>query len=351
MRLLTRTSPSLLVADPVVGKRFLPGFASRVFVPECDCEVDLRFNRDGLRGPDRPQAKPQGVRRIALVGDSMVAAVATAEESTLARRLEQHARRLAPGRDVGGDERGGLELEHRQRAGALPRGAVALRAGARGAGVLGGQRPGGQQPRAHAGPAALLRPRRRRPAPAAAVRLPAEPRGGVARPDEPPLRVAEEPRCGRRGRACAPGAGRWSRSSSSSRGPSRRRPPTRGPSRERCCARSRRRRGRAGRSWCSSKHPRPSRCTTTCGPSSRDARPGRGRRSRATTPKSGWASCAGRRGSRSWRSPPRSGPRPRTATRRGADEQLYYQGRFHWNDEGNALAAARVHDFARTMAP
>ena len=89
VRLLTRTGPSLLVADPLVGKRFLPGFASRVFVPECDCEVELRFNRDGLRGPDRPYAKPPGLRRVALVGDSMVAAVATLEERTLARSLER----------------------------------------------------------------------------------------------------------------------------------------------------------------------------------------------------------------------------------------------------------------------
>ena len=50
VRLLSRTGPSLLVADPVVGKRFVRSFASHVYVPECDCEVDLRFNRDGLRG-------------------------------------------------------------------------------------------------------------------------------------------------------------------------------------------------------------------------------------------------------------------------------------------------------------
>lgn len=96
VRLLTRTSPSLLVADPVVGKRFVRSFASQVYVPECDCEVDLRFNRDGLRGPDRPHAKPPSVKRIALVGDSMVAAVATAEERTLARSLEGRLRVSRP---------------------------------------------------------------------------------------------------------------------------------------------------------------------------------------------------------------------------------------------------------------
>lgn len=89
VRLLTRTPPALIVTDPVVGKRFLPGFAGRVYVAECNCDVDVRFDREGLRGPDRPYAKPAGTKRVALVGDSMVAAMATAEERTLARRLEQ----------------------------------------------------------------------------------------------------------------------------------------------------------------------------------------------------------------------------------------------------------------------
>jgi lysophospholipase L1-like esterase len=57
--------------------------------------VDVRFDREGLRGPDRPYAKPPGVKRVAVVGDSTVAAVATAEERTLAARLE---RRLAGSR-------------------------------------------------------------------------------------------------------------------------------------------------------------------------------------------------------------------------------------------------------------
>ena len=96
VRLLTRTPPALLVTDPVVGKRFRAGFAGRLFVPECGCDVDLRFNREGLRGPDRPYAKPAGVKRMALVGDSMVAAVATAEEETLARRLERGLAASAP---------------------------------------------------------------------------------------------------------------------------------------------------------------------------------------------------------------------------------------------------------------
>ena len=96
VRLFAPYSPSLLVADPLVGKRFLPGFTGRVYVPECGCDVDLRFNRDGLRGPDRPLQAAPGVRRVALVGDSMVAAVATAEERTLASVLEKRLRDSRP---------------------------------------------------------------------------------------------------------------------------------------------------------------------------------------------------------------------------------------------------------------
>jgi lysophospholipase L1-like esterase len=98
VRLLTRQSPSLLVTDPVVGKRFRPGFAGRVHVPECDCEVDVRFDRDGLRNPSRPQAPAPGVTRVALLGDSMVAAIATAEERTAARQLEWRLQASLPGR-------------------------------------------------------------------------------------------------------------------------------------------------------------------------------------------------------------------------------------------------------------
>ena len=63
VRALTRTPPALLQSDPLVGKRFRPGFAGKVFVPECGCEVALRFDREGLRGPERPRAIAKWSRR------------------------------------------------------------------------------------------------------------------------------------------------------------------------------------------------------------------------------------------------------------------------------------------------
>lgn len=87
-RLFSRIGPALLLTDPVVGKRYVPGWEGRVFVDEAGREIKLRFNRDGFRGPDRPRAKAPGTLRIAVVGDSMISAVATDEDETLVRRLE-----------------------------------------------------------------------------------------------------------------------------------------------------------------------------------------------------------------------------------------------------------------------
>jgi hypothetical protein len=101
VRLLTPYSPSLLVADPVVGKRFLPGFASRIHVPECGCEVDVRFDREGLRGPDRPYAKPPELKRVAVVGDSMVAADRERGGQDAGHASRAAARGVAAGRRSG----------------------------------------------------------------------------------------------------------------------------------------------------------------------------------------------------------------------------------------------------------
>jgi hypothetical protein len=83
------SSGPLDARDPVVGKTYEPGYAGDVYVEECDCGRPLRFNREGFRGANLPYEKPAGVRRVALIGDSMIAAVATAEEQTAARRLEE----------------------------------------------------------------------------------------------------------------------------------------------------------------------------------------------------------------------------------------------------------------------
>jgi hypothetical protein len=88
-RLFTDTLPPLREHDAVIGGRYLPSFEGKVFNPEVNREVLVRFNADGFRGPDRALEKPPGTRRIALLGDSMVAALEVEEPETMACVLEQ----------------------------------------------------------------------------------------------------------------------------------------------------------------------------------------------------------------------------------------------------------------------
>lgn len=88
VRLLSPIGPSLLVTDPVVGKRFLPGFRGRVFVDEAERDVEVRINSAGFPGPEWPRRKPEGGLRIAAVGDSMTAAIATDEGRRFVSRLQ-----------------------------------------------------------------------------------------------------------------------------------------------------------------------------------------------------------------------------------------------------------------------
>ena len=69
--------------------RYLAGFAGDRFVPEAGQRVYLRFNRHGYRGPDRPLRAPEGVRRLAVLGDSFVAGIAIREENLMTSRLER----------------------------------------------------------------------------------------------------------------------------------------------------------------------------------------------------------------------------------------------------------------------
>ena len=71
-----------------MGKRYVPGFRGRVFVDEVGRRVDVRFNSQGFRGPEWPEQGPGKELRLAVLGDSMTAAIATDEERTFVRRLE-----------------------------------------------------------------------------------------------------------------------------------------------------------------------------------------------------------------------------------------------------------------------
>jgi lysophospholipase L1-like esterase len=100
VRLVSPIGPALLVTDPVVGKRFTPGFRGRVFVDEAGREVELRINADGFPGPDRPRAKANGVLRVAVIGDSTTAALATDEDRRFVALLQEALDAVSPGQSV-----------------------------------------------------------------------------------------------------------------------------------------------------------------------------------------------------------------------------------------------------------
>ncbi|WP_145257993.1 hypothetical protein [Planctomycetes bacterium Pan216] len=88
IRMVSQEGESLLVKDTLVGQRYVRDTFESTYVPEAGREVMLRFNAEGFRGPDRPKTKPRGLQRVAVLGDSFIAAVAVEEEDSLVGRLE-----------------------------------------------------------------------------------------------------------------------------------------------------------------------------------------------------------------------------------------------------------------------
>lgn len=95
-RLFTDIVPPLIVKDPVLGKRYQRSIQVAVYVPEARRKIPIRFNDVGFRGPDRPFAKPDGVRRVAFLGDSMIASLGVDEQDTLVHRLQEMLNESAP---------------------------------------------------------------------------------------------------------------------------------------------------------------------------------------------------------------------------------------------------------------
>jgi hypothetical protein len=77
----------LLRHDPRLGWSKPPGAEAVLQRPEY--RQRLRINSQGLRGPERPFAKPPGRRRVLLLGDSFTEGYTVAEAATVASVLEQ----------------------------------------------------------------------------------------------------------------------------------------------------------------------------------------------------------------------------------------------------------------------
>jgi hypothetical protein len=95
-RLFTDTTPPLTEKDALVGQRYLRAFEDEVFIPEAHREVFLRFNAEGFRGPDFTLRKPSGVRRVAFLGDSMIASLGVDERDTMVGRLQRRLEESFP---------------------------------------------------------------------------------------------------------------------------------------------------------------------------------------------------------------------------------------------------------------
>jgi hypothetical protein len=81
-RMFSTIQPPLGLRHPVLGKTYRPDHETTMFVNEAGREISLRFNREGFRGKNLPYEKEQGVRRLAVLGDSFVAAIGCEESDT-----------------------------------------------------------------------------------------------------------------------------------------------------------------------------------------------------------------------------------------------------------------------------
>ncbi len=83
--------PQFLRLDNIVGHRLRPNLRG-YYVEEGFSRY--RTNSHGLRGPEVSLAKPAGVFRIAVLGDSYVEALQVEEEATFCRQLESRLRKV-----------------------------------------------------------------------------------------------------------------------------------------------------------------------------------------------------------------------------------------------------------------
>ena len=68
--------------DPDRGWRNVPG-ASGLFSTD-EYDVELQYNSHGIRGPERTTAKPDGLRRVVVLGDSFIEGYSVPREQRVA---------------------------------------------------------------------------------------------------------------------------------------------------------------------------------------------------------------------------------------------------------------------------
>lgn len=88
LRIFGHEGPVYTIRDPVIGRRYTRSWEGDCYIEESDRVVHLRFNREGMRDRDWPEERTPDTVRIAVLGDSMVAALGVPEEKTFVRLLQ-----------------------------------------------------------------------------------------------------------------------------------------------------------------------------------------------------------------------------------------------------------------------
>ena len=96
IRSFTNISPPLTVRNLKIGKTYRKNISKEIFAPESEKKVFLKFNNEGFRGSTRPIAKNDNTIRIAILGDSQIAAINNNEEDTFVVLLQKKLNRLYP---------------------------------------------------------------------------------------------------------------------------------------------------------------------------------------------------------------------------------------------------------------
>ncbi len=93
-RMFSSLPESLIERDEVIGVRFKRSLDQHRYDAESDRVVLMQTNSQGFRDDEWVRSKPSGVRRIAVFGDSFIAANGIPHQEILVSRLEHHLGRL-----------------------------------------------------------------------------------------------------------------------------------------------------------------------------------------------------------------------------------------------------------------
>ncbi|MCL7487860.1 MAG: hypothetical protein M8357_06780 [Desulfobulbaceae bacterium] len=96
VRFFTDLSVPLIKRHQNLGTTYRENTTREITGPESNRKVVLRINENGFRTPSRPLAKPSDTARIAVIGDSQIAAINTRAQDTMPVRLENKLNRLYP---------------------------------------------------------------------------------------------------------------------------------------------------------------------------------------------------------------------------------------------------------------